>query len=276
MKKIYTILTTLLILLGALVSCQQQTGESERQTDPETLETDLKETIEPTKTKDSTDAMGGTSGMCSVHYGDYHAFSNELISYVGEQNFYAWVEEAEKGSEKNGCLYPESTIYDFIHYFNIPRSLMEELYLNDPGMYYFHVWNMDLLYSDDKDAVDAYYRDVDALQNLFDKRKSFRNMKFNINTDYESEWSQKFEDRQWIQISMTEIVSALNITRSELENYAEESIDPGCESYDYNYDAIYNADGSIRGTGVTLFSTDPEPALAADAAFCGIDDYYLE
>ena len=128
----------------------------------------------------------------------------------------------------------------------------------------------------DKNQICIKLDDPDIKQRL----REFRNgiiEEFGLGSINEDEWEETFGDaRTRMEVSLGEIVSALNITRSELENYAEESIDPGCESYDYNYDAIYDADGSIRGTGVTLFSADPEPALAADAAFCGIDDYYLE
>ena len=276
MRKLNIILIIVVILLGNLVSCRQENAVQIDQTEPEGSDTtELQKPDDFSKIDESTDGMGGTEDICHVHDVCYHSLPSSLIEYVGEDVAYAWFEQTSIRDETSDCPYPNGTIYEFIHHFEIPQSVMEEMYLSKN--YESRVWNLDLLYSDDKQAVDEYYRDIERLQKITDKRRAFGNLKFAIFVENENEWSEKFgNSRTTLQISLGEIVSALNITRSELENYAEESVDPGCESYDYNYDAIYNADGSIRGTGVTLFSTDPEPALAADAAFCGIDDYYLE
>ena len=151
------------------------------------------------------------------------------------------------------------------------------MYFSDPTIYNSRIWDFDLLYSDDKDAVDAFYRNRNELESIAEKRRAFQHIKFAIFVKNESKWEDYFDtESPTPQTSLADIVKAFNVPRETLESYGAASADPGGTTYDYNYDAIYNADGSIRGTGITLFSADPEPALAADAAFCGIDDYYLE
>ena len=277
MKKcIYLLFAMLLILNVSACHSPNQTYDGLEITNHNTVSDSSDSIKEPQPTEEVKEDMGGTN-MCSVHDEDYHAISSSLIEYVGEEEVYDWYNLVSIRDENSDCPYPNGNIYDFIHYFNIPKQDLEEIYCKDDTIYSNIIWDFDLLYSDNKNAVDAYYRDVEKIKEITDKRAAFKSLKFKIYVDHEDEWEETFGDaRTRMEVSLGEIVSALNITRSELENYAEESVDPGCESYDYNYDAIYNADGSIRGTEVTLFSADPEPALAADAAFCGIDDFYLE
>ena len=287
MKKAIMIMTILSILIISMSSCQKREIPKQEQMDP--TETDIittekaKETTaetEPLETETPTEGktgMGGTSGMCTVHVQDYHGFPFSLIDYVGEEAFYDWIDCTADQVEVNGCPSSKRTIYNFIHYFNIPREKAEELYISDSTIYCNLVMDFDLLYSDDAQAVDLYYRNKVELDQIAEKRRAFQHIKFAIFVKNESKWEDYFDtESPTPQTSMADIVKAFNVPRETLESYGAASADPGGTTYDYNYDAIYNADGSIRGTGVTLFSTDPEPALAADAAFCGIDDYYLE
>ena len=287
MKKAIMIMTILSILIISMSSCQERKIPKQEQLDP--TETDIittekaKETTaetEPLEMETPTEGktgMGGTSGMCTVHCDFYHAYPFALIDYIGEEDFYNWNNQASIRSNTSDCPFPNSSIYDCIQYFNIPRGDLEEMYFSDPTIYNSRIWDFDLLYSDDKDAVDAFYRNRNELESIAEKRRAFQHIKFAIFVKNESKWEDYFDtESPTPQTSLADIVKAFNVPRETLESYGAASADPGGTTYDYNYDAIYNADGSIRGTGITLFSADPEPALAADAAFCGIDDYYLE
>ena len=287
MRKFIAFLALLSLLIVSMSSCQERnitgkeqtystedniistgnTGETESETKPQ-------ETITSTEGKTG---MGGTSGMCMVHDDFYHAFPLALEDYIGEEEFLNWYDQEPIPDDNGACPYSNVTIYDCIHNFNIPREDLEEMYFSDPTIYNSRIWDFDLLYSDDKDAVDAFYQNREELKVIREKRRAFQHIKFAIFVKNESKWEDYFDtESPTPQTSMADIVKAFNVPRETLESYGAASADPGGTTYDYNYDAIYNADGSIRGTGITLFSADPEPTLAADAAFCGIDDYYLE
>lgn len=224
----------------------------------------------PAQSNTGAEGMGGTD-MCRVHSVGYHSYSSGLINYIGEDEFLQWALEDEESSEGNGCTSYGHSVYDLIHDFNIPREDFEEIYYlygnND-------VHNFDLLYGDDREAADAFYRNADELDEIYTKRSKLTHVKMEVYAAHKAEWEEAFGDARAKHISMQQIVNTLHIPRSELEEYIAETNRYDPTSYDYDLDALYGTGAAqLNSAGV---ANDPYPALAADAVFCGIDDYTLE
>ena len=285
MKKI-SIILAMFMLIGILVSCDSKsTGSPANDSATATVtETAQPETVADTHNHDTNDteelpAMGGTS-VCQVHDISYHRFSDILIDYIGHDRFIEWVNSVNTPQYDSDCLYPGCTIYECIDFFNIPREDLEELYLTSPGQYYNSVWNFDLLYSDNDEIVDEFYKNIDELRTIEEKRFCLWMMKWDIEDDYADECEQIFGDTvSTPQVSIADMVEALEIPREKLEAYAENSGPASNARYDYNFDLIYNSDGSIRQSA-SVYSNNSvsqaEQSINEDMLFCGIDNFYTE
>ena len=111
---------------------------------------DSDESISEEKT--TNNANGGTD-VCYYHKLDFHFFNQPLIDYVGKEAFYSWMEKTEKIKSEDGCRYPECQLYNCIRYFSIPKEIIVELYNSS-----YQDICVDLLYGEDEEAVDLYYR----------------------------------------------------------------------------------------------------------------------
>ena len=273
------------MLIGILVSCDSKSTDAPA-TDSAiatATETAQPETVADTHNHYTNDteappAMGGTS-ICQVHDISYHGFSDILIDYIGYDRFIEWVNSVNTPQYDNDCLYPDCTIYNFIKTFNIPREYLAEIYINSTD-YYSDIWNFDLLYSDNEKAVDEFYRNVEGLQTIEQKRHCLWMMKIDIKNDYINEWEEAFKtDKTSPSISIADMVEAFNISREALESYAENSGPASNARYDYNFDAIYKSDGSIRQSA-SVYSNNSvsqaEQSINEDMLFCGIDIFYTE
>lgn len=67
------------------------------------------------------------------------------------------------------------------------------MYFSDPTIYNSRIWDFDLLYSDDKDAVDAFYQNREELKVIREKRRAFQHIKFAIFVKNESKWEDYFD-----------------------------------------------------------------------------------
>ena len=173
MKKIHILIFSIAFLL-CFVSCNRQTQEPVVLQSAESSDASVSVSTEETAnsepmsseieiaTREVTEetlppAAGGTS-LCCVHSELYHGYPWPWIEYVGEENFEAWIQAGRTDIEpdENGCPYPKTNIYKFIHDFNYPKDVFIEQYNS-------HIWvdygyQVDLLYGDDSEAAEIYYR----------------------------------------------------------------------------------------------------------------------
>ena len=131
---------------------------------------------------DDFDPMGGDK-YCSVHKEGYHSISILLINQLDEQqDFNKWVEESMKLSSaiKSDCPYSQSTIYEFVNYFNISKDTIIDLYNRQKLKSYI---NIDLLYSGTAEENDKYYRTLNENQSIleeYEKWVKFDEMKHSV------------------------------------------------------------------------------------------------
>ena len=247
-----------------------------RTTDPQaavvgtSLSTDEPEPAPPGE--DNTGrAIGGSGPFCTVHAISYHSWSPEMIELVGEEAFLEWNRNCEYILFTDDCHYPEASVYGFIKYFDIPREDLEYVYLNTVT-YYSQVLNLDLLYSGNDEAVDAFYRNTEELKKTEERRSAFAWLKSYCRYHDLDRWVEQFgTDRITPQISFKSIVDAFGLTRQEVENLIL-SVDnpPYRYSDDPEYFYSYNTEALFDG------SMDGLSPFEQDALFCGIEDYMSE
>ncbi len=94
---------------------------------------------------------------CFAHHESYHSYPSTLTEYVGNEEFDLWYYggKTERSDDTTVCGFPERNIKAFIDHFQIPRDVFERLCGTNAH-------DIDLLYSDDLEAIDAYYRDFKA------------------------------------------------------------------------------------------------------------------
>ena len=223
-------------------------------------------TVEPKSEGQQTDdyPTGGT-GMCKVHAESFHSYSQEMIALVGEDEFYEWTKEAEKGPLEDGCPFPDGNVYRYILHFNVSRSDLEEIYYNT-SLYYDSVLNFDVLYSGDDEAVDEFYRNVDELHIIEEKRRAFWELKSEPQwSDSGEKWFDTFGNYQVTpQTSIKAVVDVYGLSREEVEAMIAKEAARKDYVYDYNIDALF--DGSMDGLS----------PMEQDAQFCGITDPMTE
>lgn len=278
MKRTSIVLLLVLVLcLSACARLPERTGDFP--SDSVQIETDIgtnnssdaptEPSTEPTVNK-KDGPMGGTGDMCMVHANPYHYFPKGLIEYIGRDRFYQWINDTEYAQTENGCTYPEQNFYACIHYFNVSREALEEIYYTE--CYYNGVIDFNLMYGDDADAVDAFYRNTDDLNEIISKRTWLSNLKFKIFQNHESKWNQAYGEFNTGWYSLSDIVTALDIPRDELERYVTELNEYAGATYPYNFDLIYNNSGKAKAPAK---GNDPHPVMAQDALICGVENYEI-
>lgn len=121
---------------------------------------------------------GGTT-VCTVHHVDYHTYDSCLTDYVGNELFWEWFNKYSIPAEDphDGCMYPTSNIYEFIHYFNISQDVLIKFY----NEFLIQDYNIELLYNGTAEDVDQYYRSVSDARRIEEiKISNFRELKFAI------------------------------------------------------------------------------------------------
>ncbi len=205
---------------------------------------------------------------CYVHGMAYHSYPSALTDALDRDAFNAWQEEAQWHTRENGCPFPQSNIYEFIHHFNIPKSRFVELYnertIDDD-------YPIDLLYGGTAEAVDAYYRTSDPEKELESiKWANLRELKMHINAYIRDELHIQMKTSH---CSLAELMYVAGIKAEELSSYYSKG---HAVSPENRYDTIFDYDPAAIG-----YTTDAsfEKVLARytayylDCAICGLTPY---
>lgn len=205
---------------------------------------------------------------CYVHGMAYHSYPSALTDALDRDAFNAWHEESQWHTRENGCPFPQSNIYEFIHHFNIPKSRFVELYnertIDDD-------YPIDLLYGGTAEAVDAYYRTSDPEKELESiKWANLRELKMHINAYIRDELHIQMKTSH---CSLAELMYMAGIKAEELSSYYSKG---HAVSPENRYDTIFDYDPAAVG-----YTTDAsfEKVLARytayylDCAICGLTPY---
>ncbi len=234
----------------------------------------------------------GGNHLCQIHCEDYHIFP-ELLNYcLTEEQREEWYRIAPYTpiDDISYCV-PEKNIKACIDYFDIPKELMEEAFENAWG-YCTH--NIDLLYSDDQDAIDAYYKDRLSRDATSLKQNRLIYLKSNLIKKYyglsTTEILKKPYDQQTDldkelsnvkQVSLMRIIQLFQISRDDLEEMITKSMEHlpayydyynGKSVYNFRFDLIYNDNGTLKD-----FNIDPSlTPTEQDALFAGVDNLFTD
>lgn len=194
----------------------------------------------PSVSDDNLTEPTGDYTSC-IHYQDYHAISGQLIQYVGESEFYEWVEEAGKINVTEECCYGNANIYDFIKYFDFPKEEFENIYYGS-SLYYYTYYDIELLYSDNKEQIEETYKNYDLIRKIKKARDGEASIKRRlvINFDKTNAYS-KMESSAW---TIAEFVYQNDVSREDLQdviNYVADAFyKKGYSIYSYDLEKIYS------------------------------------
>lgn len=154
------------------------------QTDIETTEYHNSENITPNDTEtDNTDVeipqVNCGNNVCTVHHINYHAYDQCLTHYVGYDVFWEWFNKysISVAPSPNGCIYPNSNIYEFIRYFDVPQDVFVTFY----NEFLTGDYNIELLYNGTAEDNDLYYRSISDDQKIEEiKITNFKELKYAI------------------------------------------------------------------------------------------------
>lgn len=194
-------------------------------------------------TLDSIVAANSDANPCMVHKIEFHSYPWNMIEYVGEENFYKWVEKAESvvNGNNNECRFPNANIYEFIKYFNYPKDVFIEQFNTDPWV--SGDYNIDLLYSDDIDAIEKYYRYDESKEIERIKQSNFNLIKMNIILEN----SDKIGDEiNWKNTSLVKLIKLAGLDISAVKQQATKSNE--LMSPDSKYQTKYNYNFNIIST----------------------------
>ena len=257
MKRILICVLVLLMSLYVLNSCNDKEISSELQS-----ENNVTDDINPIVENDSVDLSepeigGGETGFCPLHeLSSYVRFPGYLIEYVGEDEFYAWVESEEKAFKNptdEGCTC-DITLPKFIDHFKIPNDVLEEYYYSVG--YYIYDWDMEMILAHDWEAFDLYCRNISESETEMSKRVTEYNIKTSLlnrikdskDTEIQAQWNELTENGTkthpgcW---TIADYVKITGIPKEELEkvisNHATDPRDGAkIDIYNYNVDLLYS------------------------------------
>lgn len=270
MKKIFLLVIILIMCLTLFCACEQTDMNNENN---QTFADIIPSNVSTLESIDNKENVGGYVA-CSIHHQDYHTIPGALIDYIGRERFYQWTEIDEGKEVIQGCK-DNKTIYDCIHYFEVPRSALEEVYTK---VWDAWVWNLDALCDDNKFVSDQFYRNVEQINSVHEKRAALAWVKFKIFKANYDEWTAIYGDYvPGTEHSIEYLVELFDISRTDLEGYIAEA---GTENtYEYNLDVLYptiQQGGSVGINSVGNTDTSDMTPIEKDALFCGIDDLYIE
>lgn len=233
----------------------------------------------------------GGSDHCEMHFAEYHSIPTAFIDYVGESNFQTWKTHLDE--EDSAAVSPNDycTAYNikrFIDDFNLPKSIFED---------YFHielpnnVHDSNLLYSDDTDAIEAYYRDVDSRYETVLKHDKLSAIKVYLIDNYHDTTLSEIlikkkagealtaveEEILYTQkVSLMRLIQVLDINKTEFTQ-AYDSVTEllplyDIPDYDYQLDLVYNEDGSLKDFTID----DNLSVVEQDALFAGVDNFFTD
>jgi len=168
--------------------------------------------------------------LTEAHLMDYHNCPGIFIDYVGRNNFDEWIkqtdvinyDEAGHPIFENGCSVPKCTIYEFIKYFGISREEFHDLWYYS-RVYYLWDYNPDILFSDDIELIDKYYRRTyDEQEQMMAAKKSELNFLDRLNYLYYDdpvygEAFRKVYDLGYNRFSIPQLIYEANLPRTDLE-----------------------------------------------------------
>lgn len=210
--------------------------------------------------------------LCDVHGFDYHSYDGELIDYVGNDAFYAWVETAHTVPVKDGCPF-SGNIYRFIHECDIPQAVFED------RLYRWGFWNtdypVDLLYSADADTVDEYYRNYEDREDWLEKKTSHMEIRLNLldlakdTEEYRPFYEKYVVDNRIQPFSVADFVRVTGIAKEDLRALLESWITveyPGHTKvrncFPWDFDLLYELTAEPE-------KTTPLGKINEDLRFCG-------
>lgn len=253
----------------------------------EPLTKDPSKQIESLLEIENNSAIGGNH-MCQIHCEDYHMFtySPMLGSYLTQEQLDEWTNtiSMEPLNDESYCT-PEYNIKACIDYFNIPKEDFEQLCENE----WSSCHNIDLLYSDDLEAIDEYYSDINARNATMIKQTKLDNLKLYLiemcsGKTLSEIWSTPEEELTDLEkeifdtrkVSLMRVIQLLGADRSKFEQAMEkanEKFPPQIWSdYDYQLDLVYNEDGSLKDFTID----DNLSVVEQDALFAGVDNFFTD
>lgn len=204
---------------------------------------------ESTQTEETLPPASGGTGICGVHAEAYHSYPQPWLDYVGMDAFIAWnqAEHDAHGADENGCPYPTTNAYTFIHTFNYPKERFIEEYNTHPWVNYDY--QIDLLYGDDPAAVDAYYREGTNWHTAqAEEAMHLRDMKWNLIDKYPD----KLRDYvNWKEHSLLEMLEIAGIDLSDVQAMTAQG-------------ASLNGDLPLHFDTVAALSADERKALLTE------------
>ena len=272
MKKILAFLL-ILSACASLISCSAENGSSEA---GET-------TVSVSETAGETDESGepaewtaGYKMTCSVHHFDYHMLPYELILHAGLDEVNAWLQECKISSANadSECPYSTCNVKSFIDHFNISR----ETFAVKGDLAYFAVYDCEMLYTESAEAIEAYFSDVETLQDESIKAQSYAFLFNRFVNDYTGTvFGMAVPDSTGENTkspSLPQVVIAVEMPREKLEELIEETDAKTLEvcgkalRYDYDLDLIYNADGSFKELPELDGLEEYEKVMKYNSLFC--------
>lgn len=278
-KQTITVISALLmcfLTLSMLLSCADPSATAQTSVSTTDASSESEQTTEAADVESSSRADGpiGGSSMCEVHdHTQYHFVPTDLIKYIGKDEFRAWDELVSASEASDGCPTPDYNIYNLVHHFNIPRDILTDAYYGIGGCYYTTVWDIDTIYNGTSDEYDTLNRDTERAFATVECRNNVRRAKQSIKRDYADAWSEKFDyDGIYAMLSVHELALAFDISEDALRNYFpidDEKLDAGY-SYDYDFSAIYDENGSLRPLDTSL------SGMQRDSLFCRTDNFLID
>ena len=185
MKKNIFFVILILSLIFSLSACSSTVQDPiDTQTDINSVEQNNSENnaSNDSETEDpvveNPQVNGGTT-VCTAHHVDYHTYNSCLTDYVGNDLFWEWFNKnsVPVKDSRNGCIYPNSNIYEFIHYFDIPQDVLVKFY----NEFSIPDYNIELLYNGTAEDVDHYYSSISDAQRIEEiKASNFKELKMAI------------------------------------------------------------------------------------------------
>ncbi len=115
---------------------------------------------------------------CTVHTEDYHQYDYDLVEYIGEESFFAWIDEKDaqehEGDCPLGCGFP-----DLVKEFHVPKEILWNMY-NEAYMYYTHDHDIELLYTGTEAEIEAHYRDMEGSRKRHEAKDCLLELKIGL------------------------------------------------------------------------------------------------
>lgn len=217
---------------------------------------------------ENTQVNGGTK-VCMVHHIDYHTYDSCLTDYVGYDSFKEWFDQYSIPMEdaSGGCMYPNSNIYEFIHYFDIPRDVLIKFY----NEFSITDYNIELLYDGTAKENDQYYRSISDAQRIEEiKMSNFKELKYAIRLKNVDAFPEIMNYDEYSLIEMMLITDTpLDFIYDRIERTKKKHGDSIYGSqYEYDF-SVFNEKSRAK----LEKDINEHSAFYLDCIFCGVTPY---